>query len=141
MFRIGFMSLYAKKPTRGSAGAAGYDLYAAENQIVPAHGQRMVDTGVVFQFPSDCYARVAPRSGLAVNHRLDVLAGVVDSDFKSSVKVVLINHSDQPFHVNIGDRIAQIIFEKIYTPDLEVVSLEQLEKTERGLKGFGSTGV
>lgn len=141
LFRIAYTSLYAKKPTRGSSGAAGYDVYAAENQIIPARGQKMIDTGVVFQFPSDCYARIAPRSGLAANHRIDVMGGVADSDFLGSIKVILMNHGDEPFHVSIGDRIAQVIFERIYTPDLDVVDLEDLRKTERGANGFGSTGV
>ncbi len=141
MFRVAYMSEHARKPTRGSEGAAGYDLFAAENVTIPPRGKGIVDTGVVFQFTSDCYARVAPRSGLAVKNGIDVLAGVVDSDYTNSVRVVLMNHSDEPFEVAIGHRIAQIIFERIYTPELEEVPLEELSQTKRGLAGFGSTGV
>lgn len=140
MFRVAYISMFAKKPARGSAGAAGYDVHACENQIIPARGQQIVDTGVVFQFPSDCYARIAPRSGLAAKHSLDVMAGVVDSDYCDSIKVILRNHSDEPFEVKIGDRIAQVIFERIYTPELDVVMYDELKQTERGTNGFGSTG-
>lgn len=140
MFRIAYTSLFAKKPTRGSSGAAGYDLYASENRIIPGRQQGMVDTGVVFQLPNDCYGRIAPRSGLAIRG-IDVLGGVCDCDFSSSYKVILINHTDEPFNITIGDRIAQVIFERIYTPEFEIVKYEELEKTERGTNGFGSTGM
>lgn len=130
-------------PIRADHGAAGYDLSSIEETIVPANGQKIIDTGLVFEFPADCYGRIAPRSGLAARNSIMVMAGVVDSSYRDSIKVILFNHNTRDLHINVGDRIAQIIFEKIYTPkEFEVVeTFEQLSNTERGTGGFGSTGI
>lgn len=138
-----FSSLNEKAivPQRATSGSAGYDLSACEEAIVPPRSRMMIDTGIVVQFPSDHYARVAPRSGLTLKKGLDVGAGVIDSDFTSSIRVILFNHTDEPFVVNIGDRIAQLIFIKISTPEVKFVDYSELNKTERGTNGFGSTGV
>lgn len=89
--------------------------------------------------PSGYYGRVAPRSGLAVKHFIDVGAGVIDEDYRGPLGVVLFNHGQNDFAVKKGDRIAQLLLEKIATPDIEVV--EDLDETERGAGGFGSTGI
>lgn len=130
-------------PTRGSAGAAGYDLASVEHKVVPARGRALLSTGLRIQVPEDCYARVAPRSGLTLKKGIDVGAGVIDSDYRGTVGVILFNHTDDDFEVNVGDRIAQLIVERIYTPEWEEVvdGDDHLEKTERGAGGFGSTGV
>jgi len=82
---------------------------------------------------------VAPRSGLAWKHSIDVGAGVIDADYRGPVGVILFNHADVDFEVKAGDRIAQLIIEKIMTPD--VMEVEDLDSTVRGEGGFGSTGV
>jgi len=82
--------------------------------------------------------RVAPRSGLAAKHSIDTGAGVIDADYRGEVKVILFNLSDNDFAIKEGDRIAQLIIERIYTPDVVVV--EKLEESVRGAGGFGSTG-
>lgn len=128
-------------PTRATPGSAGYDLSAAEDATIEPHTWKAVDTGIAIQIPTDCYARVAPRSGLAFKLGLDVFAGVVDSDYRDSIKVILMNHGTQPFVVHKGDRIAQLVFERIYTPDLREQTYAELTHTERGQGGFGSTGV
>ncbi|CAO1624358.1 unnamed protein product [Parajaminaea phylloscopi] len=128
----------AKVPTRGSAEAAGYDLYASERITLPRRGRAVVQTGIRMQIPQGCYGRVAPRSGLAVKHGIDTGAGVVDSDYRGLLGVVLFNTSDEDFTVNVGDRIAQMILERIATP--EVVEVESLDETVRGAGGFGHTG-
>jgi dUTP pyrophosphatase len=81
----------------------------------------------------------APRSGLAWKHSIDVGAGVIDADYRGPVGVILFNHSDQDFEVKVGDRIAQLIIEKILTP--KALEVEDLDSTFRGVGGFGSTGV
>ena len=129
----------AKIPSRGSSKAAGYDLSSAENAIVPARGRKMIKTGIAIGIPQGHYGRVAPRSGLTLKNGIDVGAGVIDEDYRGEVCVILFNHSDEDFIVNIGDRIAQLILEKISTPDVEVVN--SLESTEREFSGFGSTGI
>ncbi|XP_044265679.1 probable deoxyuridine 5'-triphosphate nucleotidohydrolase isoform X2 [Tribolium madens] len=128
----------AYAPTKGSIKAAGYDLKSAFDCIVPARGKALVDTGLKVQLPEGCYGRIAPRSGLAVKNFIDVGAGVVDEDYRGVLKVVLFNHSDIPFDVKSGDRIAQLICERIYYPDIEEV--QELNETARGEGGFGSTG-
>ena len=82
--------------------------------------------------------RIAPRSGLAVKHSIDTGAGVIDSDYRGQVKVLLFNHSEVDFEIKEGDRIAQLVLERIYTPEILVV--DELEETIRGAGGFGSTG-
>ncbi|CAG4960020.1 unnamed protein product [Colias eurytheme] len=125
-------------PVKGSEKAAGYDLKSAYDYIVPARGKELVKTDLQIELPSECYGRVAPRSGLAVKNFIDVGAGVIDEDYRGNVGVVLFNHSDQDFVVKKGDRIAQLICERIYYPKLEEVGV--LSETNRGDGGFGSTG-
>lgn len=129
----------ARTPTRGSSLAAGYDLYSAERKIVPARGKALVDTQLSIAVPAGTYGRVAPRSGLASKHMIDTGAGVIDADYRGTVFVLLFNYSDKDFQIEEGDRIAQLILEKIVTPD--VVEVQDLEETLRGSGGFGSTGV
>ncbi|KAL2433772.1 Deoxyuridine 5'-triphosphate nucleotidohydrolase [Exophiala dermatitidis] len=128
----------ATTPTRGSAFAAGYDLYASKPTTVPARGKTLVSTDLAIATPEGTYGRVAPRSGLASKHFIDTGAGVIDADYRGEVKVLLFNHSDVDFQVNKGDRIAQLVLERIYTP--EIVEVENLEESVRGAGGFGSTG-
>ena len=82
--------------------------------------------------------RIAPRSGLASKHFIDTGAGVIDADYRGQVKVLLFNHNESDFEIKEGDRIAQLILERIYTP--EVVEVQELEESVRGAGGFGSTG-
>ena len=124
---------------RSTDGAAGYDMCALQNCTIPAGGKGLVKTGLSISFPIGLYARIAPRSGLALKKFIDVGAGVVDGDYRGEVGVVLFNHGDQDFEVKMGDRIAQLILEKIDTPPIEEV--QGLDDTVRGIGGFGSTGV
>lgn len=140
-FKVSKIHADATIPTRGSDGAAGYDLSSCENTIIPAKKWKVVNSGIAIQIPQDCYARIAPRSGLAVKKGINTGAGVVDSDYRNAIGAVLFNHSDEDFEVKVGDRIAQIVFEKIYTPELKEVDYDELTSTERGVNGFGSTGI
>jgi len=90
-------------PKKGSARAAGHDLYANGGTEVAARGQAIVGTGIAIGFPHNTYGRIAPRSSLAVKHRLMTNAGVIDSDYRGEVKVVLANLEDQPYRVEKGD--------------------------------------
>jgi dUTP pyrophosphatase len=91
--------------------------------------------------PTGYYARVAPRSGLAVKNFIDVGAGVIDEDYRGDVKVLLFNFGETDFEVKIGDRIAQLLIEKILHAQIAEVNEKQLTSTVRGSGGFGSTGV
>ena len=122
-------------PVRATLHAAGYDLFACENIIIPGGQRRLITTNVIMAIPNGFYGRIAPRSGLAYKNGIDVLAGVIDSDYRKEIGVILYNTSNEDFFVKSGDRIAQIILTPIFTPEL----IEgDLEFTTRG--GFGSTG-
>lgn len=129
-------------PSRGSPGAAGLDLSACvEYDHILRMGNRLIiPTGIAIELPTpNMYGRIAPRSGLAAKHGIDVMAGVIDCDYRGEIKVVLINHSYSDLTIKHGDRIAQLIIERIIYP--EVVLALDLDDTLRGTDGFGSTGV
>lgn len=128
----------AKLPTRGSLHSAGLDLYSIESLWIAARGRATIRTGLSVAIPHGFYGRIAPRSGLAVKHGLDVLAGVIDSDYRGEIICALINHGDEPLEIEAGMRIAQLIIESIETPT--PTWSEDLSETERGGGGFGSTG-
>merc|ERR1712083_505235 len=125
-------------PTKGSKTAAGYDLYSAYDYVIPGQGKVIAKTDISIRVPDGTYGRVAPRSGLAAKSHIDVGAGVIDQDYTGNVGVVLFNHAATDFEVKKGDRIAQLICEKIEYPEIEEVP--SLNSTERGEGGFGSTG-
>ena len=141
MFRVAKLHPDAQVPQRNGPGDAGYDLFAVEDVVIDPQTWKGVGTGITLEFPSDCYARVAPRSGLAFKKGIDVFAGVVDSSYRGEIRAILMNHGMEPVHIAVGDRIAQIIFERIYTPHvIAEVPFEELSNTKRGEGGFGSTG-
>ena len=105
----------ALMPKQGSPWAAGFDLHSMEEKVVPARGKALISTGLAMSIPAGNYGRIAPRSGLAAKHMIDVGAGVIDADYRGEVRVLLFNLSDVDFTVKAEDRIAQIIIEK-YTP-------------------------
>jgi len=135
--RVMKLSAEARVPMNGTARVAGHDLYANEGTDVPARGQAIVGTGIAIGLPHNTYGRIAPRSSLAVKHRLKPNAGVIDSDYRGEVKVVLANLGDQPYRVGKGDRIAQLLIEQIVNRTLQEVT--QLDDTGRGDQGFGSS--
>ncbi|KAK7276153.1 hypothetical protein RIF29_17287 [Crotalaria pallida] len=139
LLRVKKLSDKAVLPSRGSPHSAGYDLSSAVETKVPARGKALVATDLSISIPEGTYARVAPRSGLTWKNSIDVGAGVIDADYRGPVGVILFNHSDVDFEVKVGDRVAQLILERIVTPD--VVEVEDLDSTVRGEGGFGSTGV
>jgi dUTP pyrophosphatase len=147
----------ADLPHKGSAHAAGYDLRAHSYAfivdgkvgetvklgvnsvlVIPANSRCLVKTGIAVAVPGGCYGRVAPRSGLALKNGIDIGAGVIDEDYRGEVGVILFNLNSEPFEVKKSDRIAQFICERIVYPQLEEV--DELDSTERGAGGFGSTG-
>ena len=131
------MSHRAMTPTKGSKHAAGLDLFSAESCTVMPHERQMIKTDIMMQIPPGCYGRIAPRSGLAVNHCIDVAAGVIDQDYRGGICVVLVNNSEKQFRVEQGSRIAQLILERVFNPIL--TESTELPPSTRGTCGFGST--
>lgn len=128
------------KPEYQTADSAGCDLKANEQVTIQPGEWRLVSTGLRLSIPRGYMGMVCPRSGLAAKHGLTVLnaPGIIDSDYRGEVKVVLINHSSQEYLVKIGDRIAQLILSPAPQAAFKVV--EELTDTDRGAGGFGSTG-
>jgi dUTP pyrophosphatase len=125
-------------PEYASAGAAGADLRASEAALLAPGGRTAVRTGLRVQIPPGHVGLVWPRSGLAARHGIDTLAGVIDSDYRGEVLVMLVNHGDQPFAIAAGDRIAQLLVQRVERAHF--IRVERLEDTARGTGGFGSTG-
>ena len=125
-------------PTYATDGSAGADLRALADVVLEPGGRASVPTGVRLQIPPGYVGLVWPRSGLAVRHGIDTLAGVIDSDYRGEVMAVLVNHGAKTVHIAAGDRIAQILFQKVERPRL--VASDALDATTRGAGGLGSTG-
>jgi dUTP pyrophosphatase len=138
--RLHFKQLDAKAvlPKRGSVLAAGLDVCGIEDLSIAPKQRVMARTGLAVAIPPGFYGRVAPRSGLAAKNGLDVLAGVIDSDYRGEIVCVLYNTSDEPINLPAGSKICQLIIEQIITP--EAAWATDLDDTARGAGGFGSTG-
>jgi len=130
------MAAKAKLPSRGSRFSAGHDLYALEDVLTPASGQRLIGTGIAIGIPQGTYARIAPRSGLAYKESIGIGGGVIDADYTGEVKVIMMNHGKKSYKVQEGDRIAQMIIEKIDM--LGTMEVDNVQITDRVNKGFGS---
>eukprot|EP00727_Mastigamoeba_balamuthi_P006863 m51a1_g2798 putative dutp-pyrophosphatase-like 1 (149) ;mRNA; r:75344-76068 len=136
---VALLSRTAVAPARATEWSAGYDLSSAHDYLIEAHGKCLVHTDIAVAIPPGHYGRVAPRSSLAWKHHIDTGAGVIDADYRGPLGVLLFNHSDTAYYVKAGDRVAQLILERISTPPVQVVT--SLPPTTRGAGGFGSTGV
>lgn len=138
--KIQKLFLDATIPTRGSPESAGLDLYSREAVTILPHGIVLISTGLAFELPVGYEGQIRPRSGLAFKAGVTVLnaPGTLDSDYRGELKVMLVNHSNSTCVINRGDRIAQLVIQRVEFPTLEVVA--ELNTTIRGEGGFGSTG-
>ena len=127
----------ATMPTRAHRNDAGLDIYARESQVVPAKESAVFDTGVHIELPQNTVGFLKSKSGLNVKHGI-TSEGVIDVGYTGSIKVKLYNNSGYDYTVNAGDKISQLVILPMLTLDLELV--DELDKTERGSNGFGSTG-
>ena len=137
-FKVKFIDdVTTKIPSKSDPGCAGYDICSSEFVFIPKNSRRLISTGMCVEIPSYYYIRVAPRSSMAVKG-IDVGAGVIDSSYRGEVKILLINTTDEDYIINKGDKIAQLIMERC--SNAKVILTDTLTVTERGLKGFGSSG-
>jgi dUTP pyrophosphatase len=127
-------------PRYATIGAAGMDVLSAEDVIIEASGRHAVATGLSVAIPPGYEIQVRPRSGLALKHGISVpnTPGTIDSDYRGELKVILINHGPEPFPIHRGDRIAQLVLAPVTLAEWDEVA--ELDETERGAGGFGSTG-
>jgi dUTP pyrophosphatase len=141
---VKFLREDAREPVYGSEYAAGMDVFSSVDESIPPRTRKLVGTGISVSWKGcdaeHYYLRVAPRSGLAAKSCVDVGAGVIDYDYRGEVFVLLVNnHNENQFEVKKGDKIAQLIMEKINRPIIGVVT--EHTETKRGTGGFGSTDV
>lgn len=123
---------------------AGWDIKAAESTVILPREYKMISTSLKVAIPDGYYGHILPRSSLALTHGIMTMAGVIDSEYRDEVKVLLYNASDKPFKIEVGDRIAQLVVIKILL-ESELISVLEAEEcgimdTQRGTNGFGSTG-
>jgi len=125
-------------PQYAHKGDAGADLRAAEPKIIAPRSRELIATGISLELPLGYVGLIWPRSGLAVKRGLDCGAGVIDSHYRGEIKVLLFNHSATEIRIQLGDRIAQLIVQKVET--VEFKFSDRLSETVRNTSGFGSTG-
>lgn len=133
----------AKLPTRGTVGSAGLDLYACVDEPITLNGgdKAVIPTGIAIGLDDPHYAAfVYARSGLAIKHGIGLLnsVGVIDSDYRGEICVGVINQLKEPYTIEPFERIAQMVIKPVELPDL--VEVDDLDETDRGAGGFGSTG-
>jgi len=138
MIKYKLLHNYATEPARATEGSAGFDLYATDNHQVWPGAQVKIPTGISLDIPEGYAGFIWPRSGMAVKYGFDILAGLIDSDFRGEIMVAAINHGERPIEIRRGDRVAQIVFSPVLTL---AAMTDDIEETERGAGGFGSTGV
>ena len=136
----------AGPPQKGTSKSAGYDLRSIEKCVISARSHLAIKTGLKIELPANTYGRIASRSGLSFKHGIEVGAGVIDEDYTNELMIILHNHSDIDFKVEVGDRIAQIIVEPVVVGTTLIQNINGMVNTIysctriRGLGGFGSTG-
>src|SRR5882762_2850084 len=133
------LSENVRLPTSGSEFAAGKDLYSAAFVEIPANTRSLVPTDIAIAVPKGHYARITPRSGMALKNSIDVAAGVIDEDYRGPIGVVLVNNGDSNYSISLGDRIAQLILEQCSIPI--IVEVSSLPPSSHDISGFGSTGM
>lgn len=137
--KVTLLSNDAILPTYGSEQAAGLDLYSTANYMIYQGSRTLIPIDISIELPEGTFAHILPRSGLALKHGIHIGAGVIDSDYRGTINVLLFNLGAEPFHIKKGDRIAQMVIKKYERVVLE--KSDTLSETERGSGGFGSTGV
>ena len=125
-------------PKYAHVGDAGADLTASQKMLIPPRDRLLVATGIRLEIPEGYVGLIWPRSGLAVTKGIDCGAGVIDSHYRGEVKVLLFNHSDNEFQIEQGDRIAQLLIQKVER--VQFLPADRLSETTRSQMGFGSTG-
>ncbi|MBI2041713.1 MAG: dUTP diphosphatase [Candidatus Nealsonbacteria bacterium] len=136
--RVQKMNPEAKLPSFAYEGDAGMDLFSCEDCKIEPLGKETIGTGLKIAVPAGFAGFVWDKSGLALNHSLTTLAGVLDSGYRGELKVILMNLGKEPYGVKKGQKIAQLVIKKIEKP--EIIE-DNLDETERGEKGFGSSGL
>ncbi|MCX6808984.1 MAG: dUTP diphosphatase [Candidatus Berkelbacteria bacterium] len=126
-------------PKYAMQGDAGMDLFAAESIVIEPEGRHAVATGLAIELPEGFVSLVWDKSGLALNKGITTMGGVIEHTYRGEYKIILLNTTDQPYEIKIGDKIAQLLIQPVVTA--EIVEADELSETARGTGGFGSTGI
>ncbi|MEK7451544.1 MAG: dUTP diphosphatase, partial [Patescibacteria group bacterium] len=129
----------AKIPNYANLSDAGMDLFSIEEVVLKIGERQAIRTGIKTEIPDGYVGLVWDKSGLALNNGIKTMAGVIDSGYRGEIKIVLINLGDEDFEIKKGQKIAQMLVQKVERPEIELV--DELNATERGENGFGSTGL
>lgn len=129
----------AKLPNYAHPHDAGMDLYSCETTIIPPGERQLIPTGIAMSIPAGYVGLVWDKSGIATNHGLKTMAGVIDAGYRGEVKILVHNLSSKPYTVEAGSKIAQLLIQPV--EQKKIVEVEELDDTSRGQKGFGSSGV
>ena len=138
------LSGYGRLPVYKTEKSAGCDIYAANAHEIILHPweRKLIPTGIRIEMPEDSFAQMSPRSGLSLKEGIVAITGIIDSDYRGEVGVILSNQSNRAFAINRGDRVAQMVFignGGLFQADFN--NVENLSDTDRGESGFGSTGI
>jgi len=137
--RVKRLDSNAQLPCHMTEGDAAVDLRSVESCVIKAGQKHIVRSGLAFEIPKGYAGLVWDRSGLAAKHEIHTMAGVIDSNYRGEVRVVLKNFSDKDFEVSVGDRIAQMLIQPVQ--EIEVEDADELSETGRGDNGFLSSGL
>ncbi len=129
----------AKLPSYAHPHDAGMDLYSAETIVLQPHERKLIPTGIAMSIPAGYVGLVWDKSGIATNHGLKTMAGVIDAGYRGEVKILVHNLSSTPYTVEAGSKIAQLLIQPV--EQRKIVEVEELDNSSRGQKGFGSSGV
>ena len=138
MININLLNENAKVPTQGSEESAGLDLHTIESVIIPPKHRALLSTGIAMSMPKGYVGLIWPRSKLAAKMGIDVLAGVVDSDYRGEIMISLLNTGFNSVEIKSGDKVAQMIIQKHYS-DMQINIVDDLDNTMRGKSGVNST--
>ncbi|MCY7381663.1 MAG: dUTP diphosphatase [Microcoleus sp. CAN_BIN18] len=141
LLKVKLLSEAARLPQYAYEGDTGLDLFSTSEAVIEPGKSALIPTGISIQLPPKTEAQIRPRSGLALKHQVTVLngPGTVDEGYRGEIGVILINHGTLPFKIEIGMKIAQMVIQPVLYVKVEKV--ENLNETERGVGGFGSTGI
>jgi dUTP pyrophosphatase len=127
--RVKLVDENSKTPIRSTENAAGLDLFAAHDLVIKSHNKAILDTGVALEIPAGCYGRIAPRSTASYKHHFITGAGVIDADYRGTIKVVIFNLGSEDFYIRTGESHTQLILERICFPQIKIV--RELSQTNR----------
>jgi dUTP pyrophosphatase len=141
LLKVKLLNQEARLPEYAYEGDTGLDLFSTSEAVIKPGKSALIPTGISIQLPPKTEAQIRPRSGLALKHQVTVLngPGTVDEGYRGEIGVILINHGTLPFKIEVGMKIAQMVIQPVLSVKVEKV--EKLNETDRGVGGFGSTGI